>query len=67
MDIARRIRRSESRAMGMEGYLKELGLTDRVMFDAQGNSFDPQAVMIRLSEQWSHGGDHPRHTYIAPS
>ena len=33
--------------MGMEAYLTELGLTERVLYDAQGNLFDPQAVVSR--------------------
>ena len=56
--------------MRMEAYLAELGLTERVLYDAQGNSFDPPAVMIRMGEgirQWSHGEGPPRHTYEAPS
>ena len=39
-----------SRAMGMDGYLTDLGLTERVLYDAQGNSSDPQAVEIRVME-----------------
>ena len=56
--------------MGMEAYLAELGLTERVLYDAQGNSFDPQAVVIRIAEgirQWSNGEGPPRHEYEAPS
>ena len=47
-----------------------MGPTERVRYDAQGNSFDPQAVMIRLGEgirPWSHGEGPPRHGYAAPS
>ena len=50
--------RERSRAMGMDAYLADLGLTERVLYDAQGNSYDPQAVKIRLAEgirQWSNG------------
>ena len=56
--------------MGMEAYLTELGLTERVLYDAQGNSFDPQAVEIRIAEgirQWSNGEGLARHVYEAPS
>ena len=56
--------------MGMEAYLAELGLTERVLHDAQGNSLDPQAVMLPMGEgirQWSHGEGPPRHVYEAPS
>ena len=56
--------------MGMEAYLTELGLTERVLYDAQGNSFDPQAVEIRVMEgirQWSNGEGLERHVYEAPS
>ena len=56
--------------MGMEAYLTEVGLTERVLYDAQGNSFDPQAVEIRVTEgirQWSNGEGLERHVYEAPS
>ena len=62
--------RERSRAMGMEGYLTDLGLTERVLYDAQGNSFDPQAVEIRVMEgirQRSNGEGLERHVYEAPS
>ena len=56
--------------MGMEAYLAELGLAERVPYDAQGNSYDPLAVEIRIAEgirQWSNGGSLRRHEYIPPS
>ena len=56
--------------MGMEAYLTELGLRERVIYDSQGNSFDPQAVEIRVTEgirQWSNGEGPPRHEYEPPS
>ena len=56
--------------MGMEAYLAELGLAERVLYDAQGNSYDPQAVEIRIAEgirQWSNGKSLQRHEYIPPS
>ena len=56
--------------MGRDAYLMELGLTERVLYDAQGNSFDPQAVEIRIMEgvrQWSNGEGLGRHQYVAPS
>ena len=62
--------KERSRAMRMEAYLTELGLTERVLYDAQANSFDPRAVEIRIAEgirQWSHGDGPPRHVYEAPS
>ena len=55
---------------GMDAYLTELGLTERVLYDAQGNSFGPQAVEIRIAEgirQWSNGEGLERHQYVAPS
>ena len=33
--------RERSRAMGMDAYLADLGLNERVLYDAQGNSFRP--------------------------
>ena len=62
--------RESSRAMGMEAYLAELGLAERVLYDAQGNLYDPQAVEIRIAEgirQWSNGEGPPRHKYEPPS
>ena len=62
--------RERSRAMLMEAYLTELGLAERVLYDAQGKSFDPQAVEIRIADgirQWSIGEGPPRHAYVPPS
>ena len=56
--------------MGMEAYLAELGLSEQVLYGAQGNSFDPQAVEIRIAEgirQWSSREGPPRHEYEPPS
>ena len=56
--------------MGMDAYLADLGLTERVLYDAQGNSFVPQAVDIRIMEgirQWSNGEGLERRQYEAPS
>ena len=52
--------------MGMGSYLNELGLGERETYDAQGNSFDPQAVAIRLwagLHEWALGGAMARHVY----
>ena len=56
--------------MGMEGYLTDLGLTERVLYDAQGKSFDSQDVEIEMMEgirQWSNGEGLEWHVYEAPS
>ena len=56
--------------MGMEAYLTKLGLADRTLYDAQANSYDPQAVEIRIAEgirQWSNGEGLRRHEYVPPS
>ncbi|MFM7978324.1 MAG: hypothetical protein ACKPKO_03330, partial [Candidatus Fonsibacter sp.] len=42
--------RERGRAMGMAAYLHGLGLSESELYDAQGNSFDPQAVLSRLQE-----------------
>ena len=56
--------------MGTEAYLTELGLSNTMHYDAQRNSFDPQAVDIMITEsirQWSNGEGPPRHEYEPPS
>ena len=56
--------------MGMEAYLTELGLAERILYDAQGNTFDPQAVEIRIAEairQWSNGEGPRGHEYVPHS
>ena len=52
------------RAMGMLAYLQTLGLNDQDMYDAQGNSFDPQAVCLRLQlgvQMWAAGSLERKH------
>ncbi len=52
--------------MGMLAYLQTLGLNDQDMYDAQGNSFDPQAVCLRLQlgvQMWAAGTLERRHDY----
>jgi len=62
--------RERGRAMGMMAYLEELELEERVLYDAQGNSFDPQAVMLRLQPGvlgWTRGETGARHVYPSAS
>ncbi|MFM7984441.1 MAG: hypothetical protein ACKPKO_34460, partial [Candidatus Fonsibacter sp.] len=40
--------RERSRAMGTAAYTDEPGLAEQELYDGQGNSFDPQAVLMRL-------------------
>ena len=50
----------------MGAYLNDLGLSEQEMYDAQGNSFDPQALMIRMQDgvrHWAGGGQCARHEY----
>ena len=52
----------------MGAYLNDLGLSEQEMYDAQGNSFDPQALMIRMQDgvrQWTRDGQSARHQYPA--
>ena len=52
--------------MGMGGYLNDLGLSEQEMYDAQGNSFDPQALLVRMQaglRQWARGEMRTRHEY----
>lgn len=58
--------RERSRAMGMAAYLQELQLDERELYDGQGNSFDPQAVCLRLHEglrSWLATGQLARHCF----
>jgi len=58
--------RERGRAMGMMAYLNELELGEQELYDAQGNSFDPQAVLIRLQSGvlgWARGDVVARHEY----
>ena len=58
--------RERGRAMGMGSYLAELGVNEQELYDAQGNSFDPQAVALRLRDgihEWAAGGLLSRHPY----
>ena len=61
-----------SRAMGCAAYgtrLMECGLTERQLYDAQGNSFDRTAVALRIRDAvaaWRRGGAVPRHAYPSP-
>ena len=55
--------------MGMEACLTDLGLADSILYDAQGNSYGPQAVDIRIAEgirRWSNGEGPRRHDYVPP-
>ncbi|MFM7987626.1 MAG: hypothetical protein ACKPKO_50755, partial [Candidatus Fonsibacter sp.] len=59
-----------ARAMGMAAYLSQLGLGDNELYDGQGNSFDPQAVLIRIQQglrSWERGGPIARHEFPEPS
>ncbi len=50
----------------MGPYLHELGLCAQEMYDAQGNSFDPQAVAIRIwtgLHGWAAGNKFTRHMF----
>ena len=58
--------RERGRAMGMMGYLEELELSEQDLYDAQGNSFDPQAVLLRMQKSvadWARGEDLVRHEF----
>ena len=58
--------RERARAIGMGAYLAALGLSEQEMYDAQGNSFDPHAIVMRLRDgirQWAAGGPVGRHQY----
>ena len=60
--------RERGRAMRMGAYLAELGLNEQKLYDAQGNSFDPQALVVRMREglrRWAHGEQPDRHAYPA--
>ncbi len=60
--------RERSRAMGMGAYLADLGLSENELYDGQGKSFDPQAVVIRLRDglrRWAQGDVLPRQQYPA--
>ena len=58
--------------MGMASYmehLREVGLDEHQLFNAQGNSFDRTAVAIRIRETvaaWVGGGEVARHEFPAP-
>ena len=50
----------------MMGYLDELELGEQDLYDAQGNSFDPQAVLLRMQRgivDWARGVDLARHEF----
>ncbi|MFM7989351.1 MAG: hypothetical protein ACKPKO_59560, partial [Candidatus Fonsibacter sp.] len=54
------------RAMGMIGTCQQLKLAPHELYDAQGNSFDRQAVMLRLQHGlrgWASGQLVCRHEY----
>ena len=56
--------RERSKAIRMEAYLTELGLTERVLYAAQGNSFDAQAVSLIIQmgvHMWAAGELTRRH------
>ena len=42
--------RERGRAMGMGAYLTAVGLSEQELYDAQGNSFDPHAIVVRLRD-----------------
>ena len=58
--------------MGMAPYmerLREAGLDEYQLYNAQGNSFDRTAVAIRIREvvaAWVRGGEVARHEFPAP-
>ena len=58
--------RERGRAMGMMGYLDELELGEQDLYDAQGNSFDPQTVLLRMQKgvmEWARGRELVRHEF----
>jgi len=61
-----------ARAMGMAPYLaslRQLGLDDYQVFNAQRNSFDRAVIALRIRgaiEAWARGDQLPRHTFPAP-
>jgi hypothetical protein len=59
-----------ARAMGLAQYLALLNLTEAAMYDAQGNSFDKDALRLRLEGpllQWLRGADYEHPVYLSPA
>eukprot|EP00969_Alexandrium_andersonii_P354081 15441333-Alexandrium_andersonii.AAC.1 len=57
------------RSLGIWEYLHGLGFTERQVFDAQGNLFDPMAVATRIADPvlcWLQGGELPAHEFPPP-
>merc|ERR1712242_45525 len=58
------------RAMGLQGWVEHLGLSEYEAFNATGNAFDGWAQTRRIVgpvESWVVGGPLPRHDYPAPA
>ena len=54
----------------MLGYLEELELGEQDLYDAQGNSFDPQAILVRMQRGvlgWARGEELARHEFPSAS
>ena len=59
-----------ARTIGSTHYQRQLNLTPRQLFDAQGNHFDPAAIMVRLFgtiRAWVSGQRPPAHSYPSPA
>ena len=60
--------RERARALGLEQYCDALGLGEREMYDAQGNSFDQEILHVRIGAalgDWARGARR-RHNWLPP-
>lgn len=58
--------RERGRALGLGGYLDELGIPEQEAYDAQGNAFDRAALAARIGppvRAWLAGEALPRHVF----
>ena len=61
--------RERSRVLGMGAYLDGLRLSERSLFDAQGNAFDRAILGVRIGRAlaaWVSGGSVPSHSFPTP-
>ena len=62
--------RERARATGRGPYLTSLGLSDKQLYDAVGNHFDADALIVRLAgpiSDWCQGHSSGTHTFLPPS
>ena len=66
MDFGSLTPKNEAAPWECWGYLEELELSEQDLYDAQGTSFDPQAICLRLREgltAWASGTYLQRHAF----